>query len=77
VLTGIEPANSGLKDLWLYQFAYSTVNAMQVEKAFEYMCFPDQDMTTHRRGFEPRTTILEIVMLPLHHLYMVGRSGEI
>ena len=27
VPTGVEPANPGLKDLWLYQFAYGTTNA--------------------------------------------------
>ena len=27
VPTGVEPANPGLKDLWLYQFAYGTTHA--------------------------------------------------
>lgn len=31
--------------------------------------------TTQRLGFEPRTTVLETVVLPLHHLCISGSGG--
>jgi hypothetical protein len=37
----------------------------------EYVSFSDKGTTTHRLGFEPRTTVLETGMLPLHHLRIV------
>jgi hypothetical protein len=39
VPTGVEPANSGLKDLWLYQFAYGTKSEISTTYKFEKLFF--------------------------------------
>ncbi|BAS56976.1 hypothetical protein LBWT_29040 [Leptolyngbya boryana IAM M-101] len=59
VLTGVEPANATLKELWLYQFAYSTMKF---------------DLAKGLR-LELRSSVLETEMLPLHHPNVFGRSA--
>ena len=66
----VEKAVVHTQDLNLQWTVYETV-ALPLG---EYVSFFDQGTTTHRRGFEPRTTVLETAMLPLHHL-CIGRSG--
>ncbi len=41
----------------------------------EYVSFFGSGTTTHRLGFEPRTTVLETGMLPLYHPCMVAAAG--
>ena len=65
VPTGVEPANIDLKDRRLYRFAYGTKKFLR------------HGRRTHRLGFEPRTTVLETVMLPLHHLCMWSQRREL
>jgi hypothetical protein len=74
---GLEPAIFGVEIRRAIHLRYAPLVAIWVNCLWERQlgCKPLAHSDTQRLGIEPRSTVLETVMLPLHYLCLVAVVG--